>query len=81
MADRLIPNADGTAYPFFIICTLSKRGAITFLEGVWFNRERAEQYLAARRYAYPKNAVVYCASGHHSEHYRTLCETGEVPRA
>lgn len=78
-ANRRIPNAEATAYPFWIICTISKRGVITFLEGVWFSRERAEAYLRARRYAYPRNAVVYCASGHYSQDYRELCE--EVPNA
>lgn len=78
MADHVIPNAEATAYPYWIICTISSTGTLALVAGVWFTREAAEQHLKARRHAYPKRAEVFCASGHRSEHYRRLCETGEV---
>ena len=80
-SDHALPSSEGTAYPFWIIVTLSRRGVITFLDGVWFSRAAAEEYLSDHAYNYPKNALVYCASGHKSYGWRTLCKAGSVPDA
>lgn len=79
MTSNRIPSTEATAYPFFIIVTRSVNGRLTFLAGVWFTREEAQYHLDAKHYNYPKNALVYCASGHHSREYRFLCEDGSLP--
>lgn len=43
------------------------------IEGPFFCREDAENYLKARRYAYSSEAKVWCASGYRSQKYKALC--------
>lgn len=43
------------------------------IEGPFFSREDAENYLDSRRYNYSKKAYVYCFSGYHSKKYKTAC--------
>ena len=74
-----IPSAEGTAHPFWIICTISVHGVVTFKAGVWFSRAAAERQLRVRRHHYGPKAVVYCASGYDSDDYIHLCETGRLP--
>lgn len=76
-----IPSAEGTGSPVWIIATLRSGGEVLYHAGVWFRRDRAEKHLAAKRHRYPRNAVVYCASGHMSGDYVHLCETGRLPHA
>ena len=81
MSSPAIPAAEATQNPVWIIVTIRKGGDLLYHAGPWFSRERAEAHLTAKRHRYPRNAVVYCASGHMSEDYRRLCETGTVPHA
>ena len=45
------------------------------ITGPFFSREEAEAHLEARRYAYSKNAGVYCDSGWRSRQYDTAYKT------
>jgi hypothetical protein len=40
------------------------------IDGPYFSRESAEEYLAAHRYNFGKHAAVYCMSGHCSPEYK-----------
>lgn len=42
----------------------------SMITGPFFSREDAQNYLDGRRYAFGKNAVVYCHRGYHSEQYK-----------
>lgn len=77
-SDRVIKNAESTEFPVWFIVTGTRRPVLW--AGPFFSRATAESHLQTRR-GYPKNAVVYCASGHMSADYRHLCETGTVPHA
>ena len=79
MADRIIRNAESTDYPVWIVGNLS-RGVLTYIAGPWFSRKAAEEWLEDARHNHRK-AVVYCASGHESDDYRHLCETGRLREA
>lgn len=73
-----IPSAEGTANPFWIIVTLRRGGDILYHAGPWFSRAAAEAHLDGKRHRYGKSAVVYCASGHMSNDYVHLCQTGRI---
>ena len=76
MADRIIQNAESTDYPVWFVVSGEARPVL--YAGPFFSRASAEKHLAGYARAYPKGAHVYCASGHMSEDYRHLCETGRV---
>jgi len=40
--------------------------------GIWFSRASAERHLQHRRYAFSKNAKVFCMSGYWSSDYKEL---------
>lgn len=48
------------------------------IEGPFFSREEAEEYLKQRRYAYSDRAVVYCLSGYRSRQYREQYRLAET---
>lgn len=67
------PN-DITSVPWWAITVESKigrRGEI-MLAGPYFSRADAESYLKSRHYRFPKNARVYCFSGHESQRFSEL---------
>jgi len=79
-----IPNAEGTAYPWWaIICPnrihnvkdIEHRIAVaaSSVVGPFFSRESAQGYLDGHRYRYGDDAVVYCMSGHESPDWRGFC--------
>ena len=76
MGDRVIKNTESTDYPVWFIVTGASRPVV--YAGPWFSRAAAERHLEATRHNYPRGAYVYCASGHMSDDYRRLCETGRV---
>lgn len=49
------------------------------ITGPFFSREAAEAHLQGRRYAFGKNAVVYCHSGYWSREYLEACQKSGVP--
>jgi len=63
---------EGTAYPYWVIIDvhsqlLSKKNydiAASFVTGIFFSRESAEEYLKRKSHHFTKNAVVYCMSGY-----------------
>lgn len=72
---------EATAYPWWLIIDpkqMMKPEArivgMSMITGPFVNRERAERYLKARSYAFSDRAVVWCASGHESEHWRKLVD-------
>lgn len=65
---------DGTSHPWWAVVSKSRMGAHAILAGPFFSRERAEQHRQARLYEYGKGSVVWCFSGHNSQHYRDLRE-------
>lgn len=52
--------------------SMDPAGTAMRIEGPFFSRQSAEEYLQARRYAYGTRAVVWCASGYWSHKWRTL---------
>lgn len=65
-------ETDGTSYPYWCICQKAGLGMIAMLDGIWFNRKDAEDYMKAKAHNYPKTAFVYCFSGCHSWHMKEL---------
>jgi hypothetical protein len=68
-------DSEFTAYPFWLIINPKQMlkpdchtvaGMIT---GPFFSRESAQNHLETRRYAFGKNAVVYCCSGYWSKDF------------
>jgi hypothetical protein len=49
----------------------------SMVTGPFFSREAAQSELTSRRYAYGKNAVVFCASGYHSAEYKDAYRAAE----
>ncbi len=43
------------------------------ITGPFFSREEAQNHLESRRYAFGKNACVYCHSGYWAGQYKTAC--------
>jgi len=80
-AERAIPNAEGTAYPVWIVVRDGGRHGVdqAFRAGPWFSREAAEKWLDGHRHQEP-GSYVFCASGHMSQDYRHLCERGSLAR-
>lgn len=67
------PN-DIASVPWWAITVESKighRGEV-MLAGPYFSRADAESYLKSRHYRFPKNARVYCFSGHESQKFSEL---------
>lgn len=77
---KVSKNNEGTAAPWW--CIMDPRQMMSpdvhvlagMIEGPFFSREAAEESLRRRRYAYGKNAAVYCMSGYHSHEYRNACK-------
>lgn len=75
---------EATAYPWWVIVNPTEHmkkedsevdmltdDEIAFaITGPFFSRPEAEAHLAARRYAFSKDAVVWCLSGHRTKVYR-----------
>ena len=64
---------DATAQPWWAVVKRSGMGEFAILAGPFFSRRRAQEHYEARKYEY-KKAIVYCFSGHHSQHYKELRE-------
>ncbi len=43
------------------------------ITGPFFSRKKAQNHLSVRRYAFSKNAKVYCHSGYWSNEYKNAC--------
>lgn len=67
-------DKEATSHPWWAIVKKGGFGRYVVLEGPFFSRERAEELLEARRYAYGKTASVYCFSGYYSSQYKELRE-------
>jgi 3-mercaptopyruvate sulfurtransferase SseA len=65
---------EATAHPWWAVVYKNGMGARAIAAGPFFSRERAERHLEARRYEYGRGAIVYCFSGHRSQHYVDLRE-------
>ena len=66
---RSCSDNEATAHPFWYIAVKGgavQRGRNVFIRGFWFSRDHAERHLRNHAYRYPKNAFVYCESGHDS---------------
>ena len=74
---------EGTDAPYWIIVNnwsqlLSKEDygrTASFITGIFFSRESAEEYLQAHRYNFSKHAVVYCMSGYGTDWGRLVKES------
>ena len=64
---------DATAHPWWAVVKRNHMGEHAILAGPFFSRERALQHYLGRKYEYRK-AIVYCFSGHNSQHYKELRE-------
>jgi len=62
---------EGSAHPWWAVVQKNKMGARAICAGPFFSRERAQRHATAREHEYGKT-IVYCFSGHRSEHYRVL---------
>lgn len=51
------------------------------IEGPYFSREEAEDYLKSRRYAYSEDAKVWCHSGYRTTQYRMAIKVGRSAAA
>ena len=76
---KIIGDNEGTSYPYWIIIDPKQNFKTNdqgvhnisgMIEGVWFSRKAAEDYLKARSYEYSKNARVFCKSGYWSTDWR-----------
>ena len=65
---------DATAHPWWAVVAENRMGPHAILAGPFFSRERAEQHRQARLYEYGKGSIVWCFSGHNSQHYKDLRE-------
>ncbi len=61
-----------TSYPFWAIVSPLRSGRYEMLDGVWFNRKDAEDFLKAYAYNYSKDAQVFCFSGNRSWHMKEI---------
>ena len=61
-----------TADPWWAIVAKNRMGSNAILAGPFFSRERAEEHRQARLYEYGKGSIVFCFSGHRSQHYKDL---------
>lgn len=73
---------EGTDSPWWIIVNpkmmMSGPHCIPdMITGPFFSRESAEQHLSSRRYAFGKNAYVYCCSGYWSGEYKEAYREAE----
>ena len=77
---------EGTRSPYWVIIDPNQNFRVdhesihfiaSMITGLFFSREEAEEYLKRRRYAFTKNAVVYCHSGHHGDQYDKKCSEQE----
>lgn len=68
---------DGTQWPWWAVVRNNGMGDRGILAGPFFSRERAEQHRKAREHEYGRKSLVWCFSGHHSQHYRGLIEAIE----
>lgn len=64
---------DATEHPWWAVVKRNRYGEHAILAGPFFSRKRAEEHLRARDYEYGK-AIIYCFSGHYSQHFRELRE-------
>ena len=81
-----LENNEGTDSPWWIIID-PKQNFHTSSEGLYniaymitgpfFSRKKAQAHLTARRYAFSKNAKVYCHSGYWSNEYKNACRDAE----
>lgn len=74
-ANIKIGHNEATAYPWWCVVAKNHLGALSILAGPFFSRDRAEAHRQARIYEYGHGSIVYCFSGHNSEHYRDLIDS------
>lgn len=72
---------DATAYPWWAIVKKAGLGQHAILNGPFFNRADAEEYLESHRYRYGKSALVWCFSGHHAPHLRQMYDNARAAKA
>jgi hypothetical protein len=71
---------EGTESPYWLIidprqamrCDVAEIASM--ITGPFFSREAAENHLRNRRYAFGKNAGVWCHSGYSSAQYKYACK-------
>jgi hypothetical protein len=80
---KISKDCEGTSYPYWIIidpCQNFKTNEdgiyniANMITGVWFSREKAEEFLKRTRYNFGPNAKVFCASGTYSEDWTEFCK-------
>ena len=83
LASILIPEKrEATAYPYWIIIDPKVVSLSTYrarvhqiaasITGPFFSREAATSHMEGRRYHFSPHAVVFCASGHGSNDWKSL---------
>ena len=68
-----LENNEGTDSPWWMIIDNGAHAIASMIDGPFFSRKEAQEYLDSRRYAYSENAIVYCASGYRSQKYKKAC--------
>ena len=76
---------EGTSCPYWLVIDPRQmmkpdcHTVASMIDGPFFSREDAQNYLESRRYAYGPKAVVYCTSGYWSKKYKNMCNSiGQV---
>lgn len=82
-----LDNPEGTESPWWIIIDPRQNFYVnedglhniaSMITGPFFSREKAQSHLDLRRYAFSKNAKVYCHSGYWSNEYKNACRNANV---
>ena len=76
---------EGTEAPYWVIINnwsqlLSEKDydrTASFITGVFFSRESAEEYLQAHRYNFSEHAVIYCMSGYGTDWGKLVKESSQ----
>ena len=77
-----LEHPEGTDSPWWIIIDPRQNFKVdnqalhdisSMITGPFFSREAGEGHLEGRRYAFSKNAKVFCCSGYRSIHYKDAC--------
>jgi hypothetical protein len=80
IAGPMPENGEGTAHPYWMIIDPQQMmrpdlyTVASMFTGPYFSREDAAAHLNGRRYAFGKNAKVFCCSGYWSKRWQLLCE-------
>ena len=72
-----------TSFPYWLIIDprqmlrVDPHSVASMITGPFFSRESAQEHLNARRYAFGKNAVVFCHSGYWSKDFQKIYTQSE----